>query len=80
MNISGRRLIRLLEREGWTLGRETRHGIFVSRRFPGDRFPRTTVIPNKTTDLGDRTLGAILSVRQTGLGRVGLQNLIDKYR
>ena len=72
--------MRLLERDGWTLGRMTRHGIFVSRRFPGETVPRSTVILDKTTDLTDGTLGGILSVRQTGLGRVGLKDLIDRYR
>lgn len=80
MNISGRELMRLLGLDGWAIGRETRHGIFVSRHFPGEALPRSTVIPNKTADLPDSTLGAILSSKQTGLGRAGLQDLIDKYR
>lgn len=80
MNISGRELMRLLEREGWTIGRATRHGIAVSRHFPGERYPRSTVIPDKTADLPDPTLGGILSVKQTGLGRAGLQDLIDRHR
>ena len=72
--------MRLLERDGWTLGRETRHGIFVSRHFPGEAVPRSTVIPNKAADLTNSTLGGILSVKQTGLGNAGLQDLINKYR
>ena len=80
MNISGRELMRLLEREGWTPVGRRNHGILYSRRFPGERFPRSTVIPDNTKPLVPTTLGVILSVKQTGLGRVGLQDLIDKHR
>ncbi len=80
MNISGRELMRLLEREGWTPDRLRNHGVLYFRRFPGERLPRSTVIPDRSEPLAPGTLGSILSVRQTGLGRVGLQNLIDKYR
>ena len=53
--------------------------------FAGQFFP---LILNSVEGRAERTarqslqnpLGAILSVKQTGLGRVGLQDLIDKYR
>lgn len=47
--------------------------------FPGERRPRSTVIPDQSMPLKSMTLGAILSVKQTGLGRVGLQALLEKY-
>ena len=77
MNISGRELMRLLERDGWTSGGRRNHGIFYYKHFPGEKRPRSTVIPDKSTPLPDTTLGAILSVKQTGIGRTGLQRLID---
>ena len=77
MNISGRELMRLLERDGWVSGGRRNHGIFYNKHFPGENLPRSTVIPDKSTPLPDTTLGAILSVKQTGIGRVGLQELID---
>ena len=72
--------MRLLEMDGWIPGGRRTHGVFYYRNFPGERFPRSTVIPDKSSDLPPTTLGAILSVKQTGLGSVGLQELIDKYR
>ena len=46
---------------------------------PGEAMPRSTVIPDKTQPLNQRVLGAILSVKQTGLGRSGLEALIAGY-
>ena len=75
MSISGRELLRLLERDGWVSGGRRRHGIFLSKRFPGERMPRTTVIPDKSSDLPNGTLRAILGNKQTGLGFAGLEYL-----
>lgn len=72
--------MRLLELDGWTRGGRRTHGVFYYKHFPGERFPRSTVIPDKSDSLPSTTLGAILSVKQTGLGRTGLQELVDKYR
>ncbi len=69
----------LLERDGWERRGRRTHGVFFSRHFPGERIPRTTVIPDKSDDLPAGTLGAILGVKQTGIGRGGLQDLIEKY-
>jgi hypothetical protein len=52
------------------------HGLTMTKRF-GDR-TRVTIIP-KRGDMPAGTLAAILSHQQTGLGRAGLQALIDKY-
>ena len=76
MNISGRELMRLLERDGWVRGGRRTHGILYSKRFPGEAHPRSTIIPDISTPLKPATLGAILSVKQTGLGSAGLRNLL----
>ncbi len=79
MTISGRQLLRLLELDGWTLGGRRNHGVMVYKQFPGEPYRRSTVVPDKTSDLTPTTLGAILSVKQTRLGHGGLQELIDNY-
>jgi predicted RNA binding protein YcfA (HicA-like mRNA interferase family) len=76
--ITGRDLIRLLERNGWTIERRSNHGAFLSRRFPGEARPRTTVIPDKNRDLGEAVLGRILGPKQTGLGKAALERLMNK--
>ena len=43
--------MRLLERDGWTQGRRTNHGIFFYKQLPGENRPRTTVIPDKSEPL-----------------------------
>ena len=69
--------MRLLERDGWIRGRRANHGVFFSKQFPGENRPRTTVIPDKSAPLPNGTLAAILGPKQTGIGRAGLQALID---
>ena len=69
----------LLEKDGWERRARRTHGVFFSKLFPGEPLPRSTVIPDKSDDLPSGTLGAILGVKQTGIGRGGLQDLIDKY-
>jgi predicted RNA binding protein YcfA (HicA-like mRNA interferase family) len=78
MSISGRELMRLLEQDGWTRGGRRTHGVFYSKQFPGESRPRSTVVPDKATPLPPSTLGAILSVKQTGIGASGLQALIQQ--
>ena len=78
--MTGRELMRLLEQDGWTHGGRRTHGVFFHKAFPGERLPRSTVVPDKSQDLPPTTLGAILSVKQTGLGRDGLQQLIERHR
>ena len=63
-------------------GSEAAGGITVStttRSSPEEAIPRSTVIPDKSDDLPKTTLGAILSVKQTGLGSAGLKKLVDRY-
>lgn len=69
----------MLEMDGWQRRGRATHGVFLYMQFPGEPFPRTTVIPDKADDLPEGTLGAILSVKQTGLGRAGLKALMEKH-
>jgi predicted RNA binding protein YcfA (HicA-like mRNA interferase family) len=77
--ITGRQLIRLLELDGWQRRDRATHGIFLYKHFSGEKIPRSTVVPDKSDDLPGGTLGAILGVRQTGLGKNGLDTLIRKH-
>ena len=79
MPITGKELMRLLTLDNWTQGGRRNHGVFFSKVSPGERFPRKTVVPDKSDDLPKGTLGAILGVKETGLGEKGLQDLIEKY-
>ena len=68
--ISGTKLMRLLEGDGWSKGRTTQHGVAYTKEFRTG--PRVTIIPNRTASLAPGTLAAILGVNQTGLKRDGL--------
>ena len=78
-SLSGKQLASLLEKDGWQRGGRRNHGVYYYKRFPGEAIPRSTVVPEKSSDLPRGTLGAILSVKQTGLGSTGLQELLDRY-
>lgn len=75
--ITGKQLIRLLEKDGWVLGRKTRHGVSLSKAFSGRH--RVTVVPDKRRSLVPKTLAEILGPKQTSLGREGLLDLISRY-
>ena len=77
--VTGHELIRLLELDGWTNAGSRTHGVFLWKKFPGERLRRSTVVPNKSDSLPQRTLGAILSLKQTGLGSEGLRRLIEQF-
>jgi len=70
-------LIHLLEQDGWKIGRKATHGVSLSKAYPSG--VRVTVVPTRTRSLPTGTLRAILSVKQTGLGRRGLQRLLETY-
>ena len=75
MQISGRRLIRLLERDGWERVRQANHGIWLRKKV-GDKTLHTTV-KDTTKTIPSTTLGQILGQKQTGLGHAGLRKLLD---
>ena len=68
----------LLRYDGWEEGRNTRHGIAFKKWVEGEI--RSTVIPYKRKSLGKKTLYEILGTQQTGIGRQGLLDLIEKRR
>lgn len=78
-SLTGKQLAGLLEKDGWQRGGRRNHGIYYHKMFPGESIPRSTVIPDKSDDLPRTTLGAILSVKQTGLGSAGLNELLERY-
>ncbi|MBI3736909.1 type II toxin-antitoxin system HicA family toxin [Candidatus Sumerlaeota bacterium] len=67
----------LLEKDGWAYRREGKHGpIYVK---PINGMWHTTQIPRKwdSEAIAVGTLQAILSTRQTGLGKAGLLRLLE---
>jgi predicted RNA binding protein YcfA (HicA-like mRNA interferase family) len=77
--ISGFQLIRLLQLDGWAAGRRGTHGQALYKRIPPERRTLVTVVPRTRSRLPNGTLGGILSVKQTRLGRAGLAELIRKH-
>lgn len=75
--VSGKKLIRLLKKDGWAQKRRTKHGVSLAKSF-GDR-TRVTVVPDTRASLDEGTLGAILGPKQTGIGKRGLLGLVNKY-
>ena len=70
-------MVRLLELDGWTQDprQRSRHGM-VLRKTIVDR-TRVAIIPDKR--LVTDTLSRILSVKQTGIGRERLAELIEEH-
>ncbi len=76
--ITGVQLIKLLVLDDWRERRRSTHGIALQKDF-GNGDIRTTTVQPRTDSMPPGTLGCILSVRQTGIGRPGLTKLIKKY-
>lgn len=77
--ITGFQLIRLLERDGWQRGRRGTHGQALYKYARREDRTLVTVVPRTRASLPRGTLGGILSVKQTGLGRAGLAALVRKH-
>ena len=75
-SLTGKQLIRLLQKDGWQPRRRAKHGIALAK-VVGDT-TRVTVVPDTNDDLRD-VLDWILSVKQTGLGKSGLLALLNTY-
>lgn len=75
--ITGKQLINLLKKDRWEGGRRAAHGISLTKRI-GQR-TRVTVVPHTRASLPRGTLQAILGPKQTGIGRRGLLELLNKY-
>ncbi|MYC28915.1 MAG: type II toxin-antitoxin system HicA family toxin [Chloroflexi bacterium] len=77
MAINALPVIALLLRHGWEIRRRSRHGLVLTRQFPGEQRPRRIVVPDKNKILGQKTLGNILGPKQTNIGSSGLQSMLD---
>ena len=77
--ISGLQLIKLLEKDGWIIIRKMKHGIRLSKNFPKWKQSLVTTIADKNKPLTEKTLGMILGLKQTQIGKKGLKALIDKH-
>ncbi len=75
--LSGRELYRILLADGWEPVRRANHGELLIKRY-GDQ-NRRTIVRNTGQDIPRGTLAAILGPRQTGLGRDGLLELIERH-
>lgn len=76
-SITGKQLLKLLKKDGWKAKRRTKHGVGIWKLIDGRK--RVSTIPTKNSDLPASTLGQILGPKQTGIGREGLADLIEKY-
>ena len=76
-SFSGKRLIKLLKKDAWQEGRHSTHGAMLTKHIGGRT--RVTFIPTKGSSLPRGTLMAILSDKQTGLGKKGLLDLLNKF-
>ena len=75
--LSGKRLIKLLRKDDWILKGRAKHGATLAKHS-GDR-TIVTFIPVTSAPLDDGTLAAILGVKQTGIRRKGLLDLVNKF-
>jgi len=75
--LSGKQLIKLLRKDDWIPQRRAKHGMALVKHF-GDR-TIVTVIPNTNAPLDGGTLAAILGVKQTGIRKKGLLDLVNKF-
>jgi predicted RNA binding protein YcfA (HicA-like mRNA interferase family) len=76
-SISGKKLIKLLQKAGWIIHGRTRHGVAL-RKHIADR-TRVTIVPDTNAPLDDGTLSAILGFKQTNIGKKGLLDLVNKF-
>jgi predicted RNA binding protein YcfA (HicA-like mRNA interferase family) len=75
--ISGKQLIKVLTSAGWKVGLRTTHGVSLTKSV-SDR-TLVTAIPDTSEALPEGTLGAILGVKQTKLGKRGLLELVNAH-
>jgi predicted RNA binding protein YcfA (HicA-like mRNA interferase family) len=75
--LNGKQLIRLLEKDGWVGCGRTRHGVALVKQTGNKKV--ITIVPDKKAELPDGTLSNILGVKQTGIGKAGLLDLVNKY-
>ena len=76
--LSSRELISLLRYDGWEEVRNTRHGVAFKKFVEGEI--KSTIVPYNRKSISKKTIYEILGRDQTGLGRQGLLDLIEKRR
>lgn len=76
--LTGEQLIALLEKDGWIQDGKRTHGISMKKNDNG-RFLVTIIPINKRRPIPEGTLGAILSMKQTRIGKKGLEQLMKKF-
>lgn len=77
--LTGEQLISLLEKDGWVrLGYRT-HGVSMQKKMKDGQILVTVIPIKKNKSIAEKTLGNILSVKQTRIGKAGLIALIEKY-
>ncbi len=74
--ITGKELIKLLEKDGWQIARKSGKHFSLIKKFK-DR-TRVTTIKNTQDDIPRGTLNAILGKDQTNMGREGFLKLLHK--
>jgi len=74
--LTGKQLIILLQKDDWILKGRTRHGVALAKQFQ-DR-TKVTVVPDTKASLDEGTFAAILGVKQTGTGKKGLLDLVNR--
>lgn len=75
--ITGKKLIKLLQKDGWIIHRRTRHGVALIKDIGGRT--RTTIVQDTRAIIPDGTLSDILGPKQTKIGKRGLLELANKY-
>jgi len=70
-------LIKLLQKDGWTVGKTGTHGVSLTKAVSLRTL--VTIIPTSKQSLPTGTLQAILNSKQTGLGKTGLLSLLNTY-
>jgi len=76
--LTGLELIKLLQKAGWAEHRQATHGVALVKHFREKT--KVTIVPKTKATLPEGTLMAILGKKQTGLGKKGLLELLNKYR
>jgi len=75
--LSGKKLIKLLEKDGWEFHRRTRHGIALIKTV--NNRTNITIVQDTRAIIPEGTLLDILGQKQTGIGKKGLLKLVNKY-
>ncbi len=76
--MTGRRLIKLLIADNWTVVRKSAHGVWL-RKDSASKV-RFTIVKDTRETIPQRTLGLILGPKQTGLGSQGLKDLDERVK